>query len=61
MLKLPRESLTKPEEEMEEKQGRWSGSKKAEVIPGLLRAASIDLASRECAVTVEQLTGVIML
>ena len=41
---------------MEEKQGRWSGAKKAEVVMRLLRGESIDLVSRETAVTDEQLT-----
>ena len=56
MLNLLKESLTELEVEMEEKQGRWSGAKKAEVVMRLLRGESIDLVSRECAVTVEQLT-----
>ena len=56
MLKLLNESLTELEAEMEEKQGRWSGAKKADVVMRLLRGESIDLVSRESAVTVEQLT-----
>lgn len=56
MLKLLTESLTELEEEMEEKQGRWSGAKKAEVVMRLLRGETMDIVSRETAVTVEQLT-----
>ena len=41
---------------MEEKQGRWTASKKAEVVMRLLRGEPIDAVSRECAVTVEALT-----
>jgi transposase len=40
---------------MEDKQGRWTASKKAEVVLRLLRGESIDAVSRECAVTVETL------
>ena len=40
---------------MDEKQRRWSASKKAEVVLRLLRGDSIDAVSRECAVTVEAL------
>lgn len=40
---------------MEETQGRWTSSKKAEVVLRLLRGESMDLVSRECAVTVENL------
>ena len=32
MVKLTMESLTELEVEMEEKQGRWSAAKKAEVV-----------------------------
>ncbi len=56
MLKLLNESLTELEVAMEEKQGRWTAAKKAEVAMRLLRGESIDLVSRETAVTVEQLT-----
>jgi transposase len=48
-------SLTGLEDLMEEKQGRWSAQKKAEVVLRLLRGESIDGVSRECAVTVETL------
>ena len=41
---------------MDEKQGRWSAQKKADVVLRLLRGESIDAVSRECAVTVETLT-----
>ena len=41
---------------MEEKQGRWSSQKKADVVLRLLRGESIDAVGRECAVTVETLT-----
>jgi len=41
---------------MDEKQGRWSAQKKADVVMRLLRGESIDAVSRECAVTVEALT-----
>lgn len=41
---------------MDEKQGRWSAQKKADVVLRLLRGESIDAVSRECAVTVEMLT-----
>lgn len=41
---------------MEEKQGRWSGAKKAEVVMRLLRGETMDIVSRESVVTVEQLT-----
>lgn len=41
---------------MDEKQGRWSSQKKAEVVLRLLRGEPIDTLSRECAVTVETLT-----
>ena len=41
---------------MEEKQGRWTASKKAEVVLRLLRGESIDAVSRESEVTVETLT-----
>ena len=41
---------------MEEKQGRWTAPKKAEVVLRLLRGESIDAVSRECEVTVETLT-----
>lgn len=41
---------------MDEKQGRWTASKKAEVVLRLLRGESIDSVSRECSVTVETLT-----
>jgi len=47
--------LTKLEVVMEEKQGRWSASKKAEVVLRLLRGESMDAVSRECSVTVESL------
>ncbi len=40
---------------MEEKQGRWTASKKAEAVLRLLRGESIDAVSREGAVTVETL------
>ena len=40
---------------MDEKQKRWSASKKAEVVLRLLRGDSIDAVSRECAVTVDAL------
>jgi transposase-like protein len=40
---------------MEDKQGRWTATKKAEVVMRLLRGESIDVVSRECAVTVENL------
>lgn len=40
---------------MDEKQGRWSASKKAEVVMRLLRGESLDAVSRECEVTVEAL------
>lgn len=40
---------------MDEKQGRWKASKKAEVVLRLLRGESIDAVSRECEVTVEAL------
>lgn len=40
---------------MEEKQGRWTASKKAEVVLRLLRGESVDAVSRECEVTVEAL------
>jgi len=40
---------------MEEKHGRWTASKKAEVVLQLLRGESIDAVSRECEVTVETL------
>ena len=40
---------------MEEKQGRWTASKKAEVVVRLLRGESIDGVSRECEVAVEAL------
>jgi len=39
----------------EEKQGRWSSQKKADVVLRLLRGESIDTLSREYAVTVEML------
>lgn len=41
---------------MEEKQGRWTASKKAEVVLRLLRGESLDAVSRECEVTVESLS-----
>lgn len=41
---------------MDEKQGRWSAQKKADVVMRLLRGESIDAVSRESAVTVETLT-----
>jgi transposase-like protein len=41
---------------MEEKQGRWSAQKKAEVVLRLLRGESIDALSRECVVSVEALS-----
>jgi len=41
---------------MDEVQGRWTASKKAEVVLRLLRGESMDTVSRECAVTVEQLS-----
>lgn len=40
---------------MDEIQGRWTASKKAEVVLRLLRGESIDAVSRECSVTVETL------
>lgn len=40
---------------MDEKQGRWSSQKKADVVLRLLRGETIDAVSRECAVTVETL------
>lgn len=40
---------------MEEKQGRWTAPKKAEVVLRLLRGESMDAVSRECEVTVEAL------
>ena len=40
---------------MDEKQGRWSAQKKADVVLRLLRGETIDAVSRECAVTVERL------
>jgi transposase-like protein len=40
---------------MEEKQGRWTAPKKAEVVLRLLRGESMDAVSRECEVTVETL------
>jgi transposase len=48
-------NLTKLEREMEDKQGRWSAQKKAEVVMRLLRGEPIDTLSRECVVTVEAL------
>lgn len=41
---------------MDEKQGRWTAPKKAEVVLRLLRGDSIDAVSRECEVTVEMLS-----
>ena len=41
---------------MEEKQGRWTASKKAEIVIRLLRGEPIDAVSRESEVTVESLT-----
>lgn len=41
---------------MEEKQGRWTAPRKAEVVLRLLRRESIDAVSRECEVTVETST-----
>jgi transposase-like protein len=49
-------NLTWLEEPMDEKQGRWSAQKKAEVVLRLLRGETIDAVSRESAVTVETLT-----
>ena len=40
---------------MEDKQGRWSSQKKADVVLRLLRGESMDTLSRECMVTVETL------
>jgi transposase len=40
---------------MEEKQGRWTASKKGEIVLRLLRGESMDALSRECEVTVETL------
>ena len=40
---------------MEDKQGRWTAAKKAEVVLRLLRGESLDAVSRECEVTVEAL------
>lgn len=40
---------------MEDKQERWTASKKAEVVLRLLRGESIDTVSRECVVSVEAL------
>ena len=40
---------------MQDKQGRWTASKKAEAGLRLLRGESIDAVSRECTVTVEAL------
>ena len=40
---------------MDEKQGRWSAQKKADVVLRLLRGETIDAVSRESAVTVETL------
>ena len=40
---------------MDEKQGRWSSQKKADVVLHLLRGETIDAVSREYAVTVETL------
>jgi transposase len=40
---------------MDEKQERWTASKKSEVVLRLLRGESIDSVSRECSVTVETL------
>lgn len=40
---------------MEDKQGRWTASKKAEVVMRLLRGESIDALSREFIVTVDAL------
>jgi transposase-like protein len=56
MLKLLKESLTELELEMEEKQSRWTAAKKAEVVLRLLRGETMDAVSRECEVTVTQLT-----
>ena len=39
---------------MEEKQGRWTAPKKAEVVLRLLRGESLDAVSRECEVTVRR-------
>jgi transposase len=41
---------------MEEKQSRWTATKKGETVLRLLRGESIDALSRECEVTVETLT-----
>jgi transposase-like protein len=41
---------------MEDKQGRWSSQKKADVVLRLLRGESMDAVSRECVVTVETLS-----
>jgi transposase len=41
---------------VEEKQGRWSSQKKAEVVLRLLRGESLDGVSRECVVTVAALS-----
>ena len=40
---------------MDEKQGRWSAQKKADVVMRLLRGESTDAVSRESEVTVETL------
>jgi transposase-like protein len=45
----------KLEDEMKERQERWSASKKAEVVLRLLRGESMDALSRECVVTVDLL------
>lgn len=47
--------LTGLEVGMKHKQGRWTASKKAEVVSRLLRGESIDAVGRECEVTVEAL------
>jgi transposase len=41
---------------VEDKQGRWSTQKKADVVLRLLRGESIDALSRECIVTVATLS-----
>jgi len=51
-----RSSLNILEAWMEERQGRWSSQKKAEVVLRLLRGESVDALSRECVVTVEALS-----
>ena len=42
---------------MEEKESRWTATKKGEIVLRLLRGESIDALSRESEVTVEMLTA----